>query len=142
MKAIVMYASITGNNLEIAEYIVKHLKEKGIDATIDDMFFGDTSDASTADIVVIVPYTYDKGSIPSEMIDLYDDLATADWSDKKYAVIGSGDRFYGKDFGKAIDSFSEQIKKTGATQIGDTLKIHTRLDDEDKKNIDAIFEQI
>jgi flavodoxin short chain len=139
MKAIVMYASITGNNEEIANFVAEQLKQLNIETQIEDLFEGDYDAADEKDLAIIVPYTYDKGSIPSEMIDFFEDLGDKDWTGKKYWIVGSGDKFYGADFGKAIDRFEEQITKTGATEIAESLKIHTRLNDEDKKNIHEIL---
>ena len=141
MNAVVMYASITGNNEEIAEFIQSYLTKINIETEIVDLFDGDENSADDKDLIVISPYTYDKGSIPSEMIEFFESLKTKDWQGKKYIVIGSGDRFYGKDFGMAVDRFDEQMQKTKAERLADSLKIHTRIDDEDKADIQKIFDQ-
>ncbi|MDR2661076.1 MAG: flavodoxin domain-containing protein [Lactobacillaceae bacterium] len=135
MKAIVMYASITGNNEEIAEFVQKELNSRGIDTDLEDLFDGDYQKASEKDLIIVSPYTYDKGSIPSEMIDFFEDLPNQNWENKKFIVIGSGDRFYGNDFGAAIDKFDQQLEKTGAQHLTESIKIHTRINQEDKEFI-------
>ncbi|MDR0898916.1 MAG: flavodoxin domain-containing protein [Lactobacillaceae bacterium] len=140
MKAIVMYASITGNNEEIAEFVQEELNNRGVETEIEDLFDGDEDAADDKDLIIVSPYTYDKGSIPSEMIDFFESLNDKDWTGKQYVVIGSGDRFYGKDFGAATDRFDEQMKKTGATELSGPFKIHTRIDDNDKAALRTLFD--
>lgn len=142
MKAIVMYASITGNNEEIAKFIQEDLNKRDIETEIEDLFDGDDNAADDKDLIIISPYTYDKGSIPSEMIDFYESLSDKKWTDKKYLVIGSGDKFYGKDFGVAADRFDEQMQKTGAKRLSEPVKIQTRIDGEDREKLRGLFDEI
>lgn len=111
MKIDIIYATITGNNELLAKAIAQEFKKHDQKAVIHEFEDTDVDDFNDSDIVVIVCYTYDNGSIPDESLDFYDDLEDTDWSGKICGVAGSGDEFYGRDFCVAVDSYSEQVKK-------------------------------
>ncbi|ATF40789.1 flavodoxin domain-containing protein [Weissella paramesenteroides] len=126
MQARVFFATITGNNEDVADVIVDTFKNESVDVTKEDIQLIDPQDISSTDtdIVVVVPYTFDKGSLPDEALDFYEDLVDTDLSGIVYGVSGSGDDFYGDDFAVAIDKFEQQFEKTGATKGAKGVKVN------------------
>lgn len=126
MKARVFYATITGNNEDVADVIIDTFEAEGVEVTKEDIQMVDPHDISAdeTDIVVVVPYTFDKGTVPDESLDFFEDLEDTDLSGIVYGVSGSGDDFYGKDFAVAIDKFEAQFEKSGATKGADGVKVN------------------
>ncbi|GAK30599.1 flavodoxin [Weissella oryzae SG25] len=126
MRALVLYATITGNNEDVADEIIKNFQSHGVEVTKEDIINADPYDlqAATNDIVVVVPYTFDKGSLPDEALDFYEDLAMVDLHGQIFGVAGSGDVFYGADFAKAVDKFEAQFIKAGASQGAPSVRVN------------------
>ena len=55
MKAEIIYASLTGNNEEIAEIIQNQLREHHVDTNFTEIGQADAFDLPVADLIVIVP---------------------------------------------------------------------------------------
>lgn len=123
MNAHVVYATITGNNEDIADIISDQLKKHDIEVIETEISQTDAAELQDADICVVCPYTYDEGSLPEEGMDFYDDLQNLDLTGKIYGVAGSGDVFYSDDFNKAVDEYSEAFKSAQATQGTENVKI-------------------
>ena len=87
----VVFATITGNNEDIADIIAQALEEKGMDVEVEEISQADPADFEEVDLCVVCPYTYDEGSLPDEGIDFYEELADVDLTGKVYGVAGSGD---------------------------------------------------
>jgi flavodoxin len=126
MQARVFFATITGNNEDVADVIVAAFKAANVAVSKEDIQLIDPQDIdkATTDIVVVVPYTFDNVSLPDEALDFYEDLADTDLSGIVYGVSGSGDDFYGDDFAVAIDKFEQQFEKTGALQGAVGVKVN------------------
>ena len=126
MNARVFFATITGNNEDVADVIIETFKANDVAVTKEDIQMIDPQDISAAetDIVVVVPYTFDNGSLPDEALDFFEDLEDADLTGIVYGVSGSGDDFYGDDFAVAIDKFENQFNKTGAIQGAVGVKVN------------------
>jgi len=126
MNARVFFATITGNNEDVADVIIETFKAHDVAVTKEDIQMIDPQDISVAetDIVVVVPYTFDNGSLPDEALDFFEDLEDVDLSGIVYGVSGSGDDFYGQDFAVAIDKFENQFNKTGAIQGAVGVKVN------------------
>lgn len=116
MKALVVYATITGNNEDVADIITDALEDLNVDVEETEITMADPADFNDVDICVICPYTYDEGALPEEGLDFYDDLQEEQLNGKVYGVAGSGDTFYGDDFCVAVDKFGEALDKTGASK--------------------------
>ncbi|GAA3609748.1 flavodoxin [Secundilactobacillus similis] len=138
----VVFATITGNNEDIADIISEQFEKLGIDVTESEISQTDADDFTDADICVVCPYTYDEGQLPEEGMDFYDDLADINLTGKVYGVAGSGDVFYEDDFCVAVDAFGEALKKAGATQGADNLKIDLEPDESDIEKLDAFTHQL
>lgn len=138
----VVFATITGNNEDIADIITEQFEKLGIDVTESEISQTDADEFNDADICVVCPYTYDEGQLPEEGMDFYDDLTDVDLTGKVYGVAGSGDVFYEDDFCVAVDAFGEALKKAGATQGADNLKIDLEPDESDIEKLDAFTHQL
>lgn len=134
MNARVMFATITGNNEAVANIIVAQFQQAGVHASKEDLSLVDawTIKPTETDFLVIVPYTFDLGTLPEEAMDFYDDLSALDLTGLTYAVAGSGDDFYGTDFCTAVDSFANQLALTHATQGAPSVKINLNPDVNDE----------
>lgn len=134
MNARVMFATITGNNEAVANIIVAQFQQAGVQASKEDLSLVDawTIKPTETDFLVIVPYTFDLGTLPEEAMDFYDDLPALDLTGLTYAVAGSGDDFYGADFCTAVDSFANQLALTHATQGAASVKINLNPDVNDE----------
>ncbi len=128
----VVFATITGNNEDIADIVSDKLEDLGFDIEEIEISQAEIEDFEQADICVICPYTYDEGALPEEGLDFFDDLKEADLSGKVYGVAGSGDTFYEEFYCTAVDDFSEVMKRAHAIQGTPDVKINLAPDsDED-----------
>ena len=142
MKALVVYATITGNNEDVADIITGALEDLDVDVEKTEITMADPADFNDADICVICPYTYDEGALPEEGLDFYDDLQEEHLDGKVYGVAGSGDTFYGDDFCVAVDKFGEALAKAGASKGAENVHINLAPDEDDIKKLDAFAKQL
>lgn len=140
--ASVIYASLTGNNEEVAETIVQQLQRLNVAANQLEMSAVTGSDLLKPDIAVIVPYTYGAGDLPEEGLDLYTDLATLHLPHLIYGVAGSGDVNYGTDFCRAVTTFNQRLRSTQAICGAEPVMIDYRLDDTDKQHLAKFSRQL
>lgn len=127
MKARVLFATITGNNEDVADIIVNEFEQAGVDTTKEDIIDVDAMDINPAetDILVVVAYTFDNGTLADEALDFYDDMKDVNWSGLTYGVAGSGDVFYGKDYAVAVDLLEQHFDEfTGATRGAAGVKVN------------------
>lgn len=137
MNINLIYASLTGNTEALSELMVEKFAEKDIEVTmhfVEDM--DDFSILEESDAFIVATYTYGEGDLPDEMEEFFEAIPDFDLSGKIYGVIGTGDTVY-EQYCVCVDQFDEQIKKTGATNPTENLKIEIEADcDEDFENID------
>ncbi|MCM0583416.1 flavodoxin [Weissella diestrammenae] len=126
MNARVLYATLTGNNEDVADIIIDELQHLGVTTTKEEIMDVDALDINPTetDIVVSVVYTFDKGSLADEALDFYEDLSQVDLSGLVYGVAGSGDTFYGDDFGVAVDKMGAKFALTGAIEGAAGVKVN------------------
>lgn len=120
----VLFATITGNNEDIADIVAEELEKHNVDVEVLDISQTDVSELNDCDICVVCPYTYDGGSLPDEGLDFFDDLTDVKLPNLIFGVAGSGDEFYGDDFCKAVDKFAAAFRQTGATCGAKNVKIN------------------
>ena len=120
-KALVVYATITGNNEDVADMVTGALEDLGVDVEMTDMTMADVADF--------------EGSLPDEGLDFFDDLKEADLAGKVYGVAGSGDTFYGDDYCKAVDEFGAAFEQAGATKGSENVHINLAPDAEDEERL-------
>ena len=74
MKAIILYASITGNAKGMARIEQQFFEHYGWDVTLGEMIQTDPATIKDFDVLVLATYTWTGGVIPEETQDFYDDL--------------------------------------------------------------------
>ena len=141
-SAHVVYATITGNNEDVADIITEHLEDLGIKTTETEISQTDPAVFSDVDICIVCPYTYDEGALPEEGMDFYDDLPDLDLKGKVFGVAGSGDTFYEEFYNLAVDKFTDAFKKTGATQGAESVKINLEPDEDAITRLDQFVDTI
>ncbi|MBB1079411.1 flavodoxin [Limosilactobacillus sp. STM2_1] len=135
LTAHVVYATMTGNNEEVANIVCDSLTNLNVKVTESEISQTDVTEFAKADILVVCAYTYDEGAMPEEGLDFYDDLQEMDLTGKVYGVAGSGDRFYGEYFNVTVDRFDEAFKKAGATTGAAKVKIDLEPYEEDIEHL-------
>lgn len=138
----VIFATITGNNEDVADIITEKFEALGVDVTQEEISQADADEFETVDICVVVPYTYDEGALPEEGLDFYDDLQELDLTGKIYGCAGSGDTFYEDDYCRAVTDFSRALQKTGATKGADDVLVNLAPESDDITHLDAFVEQL
>ena len=139
-QAKVLFASITGNNEDIADIVAEALENNGIATEVDDISMVEVSEILDYDICVICPYTYDEGSLPDEGLDFYEELADTDLNGLVFGVAGSGDTFYGDDY--CID-FDQQLAQANGTRGAAPVMINLAPDeDADIQKLDAFAAEL
>ena len=141
-KAVVVYATITGNNEDVADLVTDALENLGVEVDEKEITMADVADFDDADICVVCPYTYDEGDLPEEGLDFYDDLREADLKGKIYGVAGSGDTFYADDYCRAVDDFGQAFEDANATKGAENLHIDLAPEADDVKAIDAFAAEL
>jgi len=140
-KVKIVFASITGNDEDIAYVLTEKFEEFGCSVDMSEVSQTDAADFEDSDICIIASYTYDQGIVPDEALDFYDDMKDLDLSEKTFGVCGSGDTFY-EDFCRAVDEFSKVFEDTGAIKGSDSIKVELDPEQEDIDHLDAFAEEI
>ncbi|QDJ20821.1 flavodoxin [Lactiplantibacillus plantarum] len=138
----VIFATITGNNEDVADIITERFEKLGVDVAKEEISQADATEFNDVDICVVVPYTYDEGALPEEGLDFYEDLQDLDLTGKIYGCAGSGDTFYDDDYCRAVTDFSNALKKAGATQGAKDVFVNLAPEADDVKALDAFTEQL
>lgn len=138
----VIFATITGNNEDVADIITEKFEKLGVDVAKEEISQADATEFNDVDICVVVPYTYDEGALPEEGLDFYEDLQDLDLTGKIYGCAGSGDTFYDDDYCRAVTDFSNALKKAGATQGAKDVFVNLAPEADDVKALDAFTEQL
>lgn len=109
MKAIILYATYSGNTEEIADIIDRDLQKVGVSVERYDIF-QETKDFHflAYDLVFLGSFTWDYGSVPDEMVDF---LSRVKLDHPQVAVFGSGDTQFGGDllYCRAVDILCEKF---------------------------------
>ncbi|GAF40399.1 flavodoxin [Agrilactobacillus composti DSM 18527 = JCM 14202] len=140
-SAKIVYASMTGNNEEVAGIVEEALENLGVDVDTVEISQADAEDFEDVDICVVATYTYGDGELPDEAVDFYEDLEEEDLTGKIYGCCGSGDTFY-DDFGKSIDDFAAVFEKTGATKGADIVKVDLAPEEDDIAHLENFAKQL
>ncbi|AYM02447.1 flavodoxin [Levilactobacillus yiduensis] len=135
LLAHVVYATITGNNEELADIVAESLEKAGVQVKETEISQTDAADLKSSDILVVCAYTYDEGKMPEEGMDFYEDLQELDLKGKVYGVAGSGDKFYGEYYNTTVDHFDEAFQQTGATRGSANVKIDLEPYEEDVEKL-------
>ncbi|WP_461213476.1 flavodoxin [Lacticaseibacillus sp. GG6-2] len=139
VKAAIVYASMTGNNEEIAGIVEEEFEKYNVEVDTTEVSQADAEDFEDVDICVVATYTYSDvgdGVLPDEAVDFFDDLKELDLTGKVYGTCGSGDSFY-DDFCTSVDDFAKAFEATGATKGAESVKIDLAPEDDDIKALEA-----
>lgn len=134
----IVYASMTGNDEEIAGIVAEELEKAGYTVDTTEVSQAMAEDFQAADICVTATYTYsdgDEGILPDEAMDFYDDLKATDLTGKVFGCCGSGDHFY-DDFATSVDDFAKAFIQAGATQGAPNVKIDLAPEEDDIKALE------
>lgn len=142
LTAQVVYATITGNNEEVADIVAASLEKLQIQVQETEISQTDAANLKLADILVVCAYTYDEGKMPEEGMDFYEDLQTLDLSGKVYGVAGSGDKFYGEFYNTTVDHFDAAFQKTGAKRGTENVKIDLEPYEEDVEKLNQFAKNL
>lgn len=138
----IVYASMTGNNEEIAGILEEELQDLDVETNMSEIGFTDPSELLNYDLNFMVVYTYGEGDMPDEVADFYDDLKELKLTNKLYAVMGSGDIFYEDHFCETVDDFDKLLTEVGAIQAAPSLKINLEADSDDIEHIANVAKQV
>ncbi|GLB47053.1 flavodoxin [Philodulcilactobacillus myokoensis] len=136
IRAHVVFATITGNNEDVADIVDEGLEDLGIQVKESEISQTDASDLKDADICVVCAYTYNGGSLPEEGMDFFDDLNQLNLSGKIYGVAGSGDTYYQEYYNVAVDAFDKAFQKANAIKGSANVKINLEPEAKDIKTLD------
>ncbi|GEB40412.1 flavodoxin [Leuconostoc lactis] len=142
MQAHVVYATITGNNEEVADIVVAAFEAANIAVKKTEISQTEVDEFEDVDIAVVVPYTYDQGSLPDEGLDFFEDLADATLDHVVYGVAGSGDTYYLSDYCVAVPKFEAQFAKTQAIKGAEGVKVNLHPDETDTAALTAFVQQL
>lgn len=141
-RALIIYASLTGNTEEGAEVLEEALEELDVEVEVMESSFADAEDFLDFDILIVGTYTYGMDAdLPDEIVDFYEELEEVDLTGKVYGTFGSGDTFYEK-YCQSVDDFDEQFKKTGATKGAEPVKYNLSAMEEDIENLNKMAEEL
>ncbi len=137
----IIYASMSGRNERISEYLAQQLTKLGQDVDRHEISQFDTEKLLTYRSFIIVSYTYHDGQIPDEALDFFDDLQTVDLTGKPYALTGSSSIKH-EYFGRALDYLDQQLVHLGAFRASAILKIDQDANRADLARLDALCQQV
>lgn len=138
----IVFASMTGNNEEIANILDEELDDLGIETDLSDVSFTDASELLDYDLNFLVMYTYGEGDMPDEVADFYEDLEELDLTGKVYAVMGSGDTFYEEHYCETVDDFDKLLTQLHAIRGAVPLKINLEPESADIPKIAAVAKEV
>lgn len=142
MKALIVFASLTGNTEEIAYMLGEKLRELNVETEVEECMQLYPEEFKDVDICVVATYTYGAdGNLPDEIIDFYDDLQELDLTGKIYGVLGSGQTFY-EHFCRAVDYFEQQFQKTNATKGAEPLKFELNVSKDEEHKLDKFAKSL
>lgn len=134
----IIYASMSGRNKKLAEYVNKVVNDKGYPVVSEEVSQSDTFELKNYKKIILVSYTYHDGDLPDEALDFYDDLADVDLTGIEFALIGSSSTTH-EHFGRALDRYFQRLTANQATVIAAPVKIDRDPKDEDYQRIDDLI---
>lgn len=142
-KAMIVYASLTGNTEMVAFSLAKKLEALDVEVEVVEALNIEAEELEDQDICIVATYTYGTdGEIPDEIIDFHDDLKDIDLSGKIYGIVGSGQDFY-EHFCRAVDYFEKQLRTTNGVKGAESLKFELNAQKvEDQKRLKNFAREI
>lgn len=141
MKVVVVYASMTGNTVEIGDLLARQVEEANHEVEKFHVEFDDIMalDLKNYDAILFGTYTWGDADLPFELEDFYDDLEDEDLTGKVVGLFGSCDSYY-EFYGAAMETMAEKFRAIGADVIDPLLKIELAPEPEDQEKITAFVD--
>jgi len=137
MRALIVYASLTGNTKDGADIIKEEFENHEVETELLESAFADPIEFLEYDLVLVGTYTYGiNGQLPDEIVDFYEELQEIDLTGKVYGTFGSGDTFY-EEYCKSVDDFNEVFERTNAVKGGQSVKYELDPEEQDIENLVA-----
>ncbi|WP_216831679.1 flavodoxin [Alkalihalobacterium elongatum] len=130
-EVLLVYASMSGNTEAIADLIEEGLQEESMNVTKLEVMDCDAEQLNAFDAIILGAYTWGDGELPDEFLDLYDEMAGLDLTNKQFAVFGSGDTAY-EIFCGAVDLLEAMIEERNGQIVQPGLKIELGPDGEEE----------
>ena len=128
-KAIVIFASTTGNTETLAESVSSGLKEGGLEVTVKNVAEASADELAGYDLIVLGSSTWD--GLNEDFRDFYEKMAGLSLAGKKAAVFGPGDsENYPDTFCESVDILEKRLKECGANVVTESLKIDRPMGEE------------
>ena len=142
VKALIVYASLTGNTAQCVDIVEETLKDLDVDVEVVESMQADPHDFLDVDLCLVATYTYGTdANLPDEIEDFYEELSEVDLTGKIFGTFGSGDTFYEK-FCQSVDDFTEQFKAVGAVKGAESVKVDLDPEEEDIKKLVAFSKSL
>lgn len=142
-NATIVYASLTGNTEEIAEFLVDEFKSHDVEVELIEADDADEDSFADADICVVATFTYTDGDVPDDLEDFFEELPDQDLAGKVFGVVGSGDDdMHHETFCNAAIEFDKTFEKTGAVRGAELVKIDNAYDDDDVPALKAFVKNV
>src|SRR5690625_582681 len=143
MKIAVVYASMTGNTVEIGEILAGKVAETGHDVEKFHVEFDDIMalDLKNYDAVLFGTYTWGDADLPFELEDFHDDLEDEDLTGKVVGLFGSCDSYY-EFYSAAMEIITKQCRAVGTNVKEPLMKIKLATEKENKEKMTAFVDKI
>ncbi|MER2040577.1 MAG: flavodoxin [Desemzia incerta] len=142
VKALIVYASLTGNTAQCVDIVEEALTDLDVDVEVVESMQADPHDFLDVDLCLVATYTYGTdANLPDEIEDFYEELSEVDLTGKIFGTFGSGDTFYEK-FCQSVDDFTEQFKSVGAVEGAESVKVDLDPEEEDIEKLVAFSKSL
>ena len=142
VKALIVYASLTGNTAQCVDIVEETLTDLDVDVEVVESMQADPHDFLDVDLCLVATYTYGTdANLPDEIEDFYEELSEVDLTGKIFGTFGSGDTFYEK-FCQSVDDFTEQFKSVGAVEGAESVKVDLDPEEEDIEKLVAFSKSL
>lgn len=137
-SALIVYGSTTGNTEMVANRIGEVLSGKGITVIVKDVTDTKVSELGNGyDLTLLGASTWgdDEVEFQEDFDPFYQEMDSADLSEKKVALFGCGDSSY-EYFCGAVDELEEKMDKLQANVVNISLRIDGDPDDVDSEIVE------
>ena len=126
MKAIVIYATTTGNTEILADSVDAGLREGGIESIAKNVNEVEIDELEDYDLIILGSSSW-KG-LHRDFEEFYQEMDSLPLSGKKAAAFGTGDRkSFSDEFCGAVDILDEKLLERGAEIVTESLKVDKRM---------------
>jgi sulfite reductase (NADPH) flavoprotein alpha-component len=123
LKALILYASQTGNAQEIAESLQQSLESKGYKTNLESTLDIKLARLKDYALIVVIASTHGEGEPPDDAIDFYEAVLSKkapSLNGVKHAVLGLGDSSY-EFFCQTAKDFDSALLKLGSVPLIERL---------------------